>query len=244
MKKLLVTMSVMLVCAGAAFGQGSVSFSLDTTHAIYFTADTAYMLPGDAHTMVQSMVIAGQGAYTGQYNGANGTIAALAGSPTFVAALYGGPNASSLTLQTTTTIGNSDFEGMVNATPCYPAGIPGGTVWTWEVQVFSGINPLLGTPISQGAAAAWKLFDYAGDSGSFLATLGAAVPSHLNDTAPYASGGAGSTWAPGTAQLTDYLVSAGGPFGGIQVYALVPEPGTFALVGLGLAALLVLRRRS
>jgi len=242
MKKLLITMMASLACV-AAFGQGSVAFQLDSNHAIYFTANTAYMLAADRATVSQGLIIAGQGAYTGQYLGANGSIASLAGSPTFVAALYGGPNASSLTLQTTTSIGDVNNEGGVNAVPAYPSGISGGTVWTWDVQVFAGINPALGTPISGGSATAWADGFYAGDSGTFLTTLGAVAPTHLYDTTPYSSGGGASTWANGTAQLTDYPVSAGGPYGAIAIYA-VPEPGMFALAGLGLAALLVLRRRS
>jgi hypothetical protein len=36
---------------------------------------------------------------------------------------------------------------------------------------------------------------------------------------------------------------AAGNFGAIEVFATIPEPGTFALAGLGLASLLIFRRR-
>ena len=52
------------------------------------------------------------------------------------------------------------------------------------------------------------------------------------------SSAAQSTWAAGTFPV----VGATG-FGAIEVYATVPEPSMFALAGLGIASLLIFRRR-
>ena len=224
MKKLLVTMMASLACV-AAFGQGAVTFYLDSNHLIYFTSDTAKMIPADANAQSVGLPIAGQGAYTGLFEGAPGTIAALPSGVTFTASLYGGATAGSMTLQTTTTIGDVLAEGNLAAAVVNNAIITAGTVWSWDVKVTST------------SAAGWS---YLGDSGAFTAAWGA-VPVNIVDPAPFASGGAASTWANGTGTLTDYP----GVFGAIALQAVsVPEPGTFALAGLGLASLLIFRRRS
>jgi len=245
MKKLLITIPALLFCVGA-FGQGSVSFDLnDGSHLIYFTSSSSGLLPADQNTLVGGLPIEGQGAYTGPnlYTGpgtGNGTIASLAGSPTFTAALFGGPTAGTMTLQTTTTLGDANTEGEVNGVSVYPTGI-GAVQWTWEVQVYANINPALGSALSAGAAAAWAAGDYAGASTPFTATLNGTLPVSIWDSTPVASGGAGSSWANGTWQLTDFS----GAYGAIAIYAVAtPEPGTFALAGMGLAALLVFRRRN
>src|ERR1035437_9930121 len=105
MKKLLLILTATTMVSVGAFGQGKLSFANDNNHLIYFTTDTNHLAQGDA-------AYAGNGAYT---TGAGGTqpTSSLQGSPTLVAALYGGPSASSLHLQTTTTIANYALEGQV-----------------------------------------------------------------------------------------------------------------------------------
>jgi hypothetical protein len=229
MKKLLVTMLMASLASVAAFGQGSVAFQLDSNHAIYFTANTAKMIPADAAAQSQGLLIAGQGAYTGDYQSAPGTIAALPSGVTFTASLFGGATAGSMTLQTTTTIGDVNNEGGVVPVVANNASVAPGVQWFWDIKITST------------TAAGWS---YLGDSGTFNAVWGA-VPVQITDPAPFASGGAASTWAAGTAELTDYPLASGGPFGAIALQAVsVPEPGTFALAGLGLASLLIFRRRS
>ena len=63
---------------------------------------------------------------------------------------------------------------------------------------------------------------YVGASPVFTVKPGAAVPNPLNSTLA----SAGSTWAPG-------LVAVG----------IIPEPASAAIIGLGLASLLIFRRR-
>jgi hypothetical protein len=234
MKKLLITAASLLTCVWA-FGQGSVSFDLsDYNHCIYFTSDTTQLKAADANLVVGGFALAGSGAYTGD----GSTIAAVSGPTTWTAALYGGPNAGSLTLQTTTTIGDYGFEGNVDQVPCYPSGIAGGTTWTWEVQVYQGITPALGSALSAGAATAWADGYYAGISSTFTCILNGSANVSIWD--PTAAPGGASTWANGTWDLIDDA----GNYGAIPITAVVPEPGTFALAGLGLAALLVFRRRN
>jgi hypothetical protein len=154
------------------------------------------------------------------YAGPNSTAAALGG--TWVVSLYGGAWPSYLSLQTTASLadvssGNvGDIDAPVNLTfAAFPAGTP---VW-FQVVVHGG--------------------HYWGYSKLFQATPQASVfsPIWFRSPSPVAS-----TWTPGTFVPTDLVQLGGGYFGGICVDA-VPEPGTFALVGLGAAVLMIFRRR-
>jgi hypothetical protein len=229
-KHLLITITATLVCV-AAFGQGKLEFINNIDNLIYFTTDTSRLLSGDRLTTYDggygagAIPLAGQTLYTG------GTIAALASPTTFTAGLWAGTSSGSLNLITTTTLSDAANAGLINPvsiTTGFPAGTP---VW-FQVQVYDSRG--------HSAAEAWALNCYAGVSQVFQAIPQAAdyAPIFLPSPSPV-----NSTWAPGTFVLPD-LPGFDGWYGGIAVYAkAVPEPGTFALIGLGAAVLMIFRRR-
>jgi len=221
MKKLLLTLTATLVCTGV-FAQGKMVFQVNTTQLIYFTTDKTQLIPADSAKTVAGFSLAGSGAYTG----AGGTIAALAGAPTFTAALFGGTSAGSLSLLTTTTIGNFNFEGQLNSVSMTFASLPAGTPAFFQIEIYD--------TRASSAPAAWTAGDYAGETAIFQATPGAAANPIYQTTAPVSS-----TLPLGQQALVDYP----GAKGLIALYAVVPEPASFALAGLGAAALLIFRRR-
>jgi hypothetical protein len=202
---------------------------------IYFTTDPYHINSPDRNTVVDGFPLAGSGLYTGLAldNNVPGTIMSLWGSPTFVAALYGGTSSGSLRLQATSTIDNWDNEGSVVPVNVILAGLPAGTPAWFQIQVYDNR--------AGSAADAWaRPWVYAGVSQIFQATPQAADydPIYAQSPSPV-----NSTWAPGAFVPVDFA-DLGGFYGAIAVYAnVVPEPGTFALVGLGAAGLMIFRRR-
>jgi hypothetical protein len=222
MKKLLLIAVATLVCVGA-FAQGKLAFDINANNLIYITTDTTALTPGDATKTANNGYGGGAFALPGSslYSGAGGTAAALGG--TWVVSLMGGASAGSLSLQTTASLADNSNAGGINAVNVnWTTGFPAGTAAWFQVLVSNG-----------GA--------YSGQSQVFSAVPQASVYSPIYQTASPVN----STWTPGTFVPVDLVQLGGGYFGGIAVSAgVVPEPGTFALAGLGLAALLVLRRRS
>jgi hypothetical protein len=235
MKKLILTLTAALLCAGA-FGQGKLAFDNSNdygsgvwTHLIYFATDTAKLLQADrtatANGTGSTYPIAGSGLYTGP----GSTIAALSGSPTIIAALYAGTSASSLSLQTTTTIGDANGEGSVVPVLMTLNGFPAGTPVWFQIQVYDSR--------ASSAAGAWAVAEYAGISQIFQATPQPAVYLPLDAAL------ANSTWAPGTSPIVDMNAAYGtGHYGAIEVSA-IPEPGAVALFGWGAALLMIYSRR-
>src|ERR1035437_6151819 len=180
MKKLLLTLTATLLCAGA-FGQGKLAFDIDKNHLIYFSGDMSRLAVADWCITADNgggagpFPIEGSGLYTGP----GSTIAALSGSPTIIAGLYAGSSPNSLSLQTTTTIGDATFEGTVEEVHCIFASIPGGTPAWFQVQVVDSradASSAVINGVGGGAADAWAHADlYAGVSQIFQATPSYAV---------------------------------------------------------------------
>jgi hypothetical protein len=221
-KNLLITITATLACVGA-FAQGKLRFDINSDNLIYITSDTMRMMPGDGSKTADWGLGAVPLPGSSLYAGPNSTAAALGG--TWVVYLFGGTSAGTLSLQTTTSladVSSQNFGGIDAPMNLTFAGLPAGTPAWFEINVSNG-----------GA--------YAGQSPRFRATPQLSVYGPIYETqAPV-----NSTWTPGTQELTDYVANLGtgsGYFGGICISTL-PEPGTFALVGLGAAVLMVFRRR-
>jgi len=227
MKKLLLVAAATLVSVGA-FAQGKLQFSVNSDNLIYITTDTSKLAAGDATKTADWGLGAGPVALPGSslYTGAGSTAAALGG--TWVVSLMGGAAANSMSLQTTAEladIASGNFGGINGFIDTTLSGLPAGTPAFFQVDVSNGAG-------------------YSGQSIVFQATPQLSVYSSIFYLPPSP---VASTWTPGTQEMTDFVANVGagsGYFGGIAVATAVPEPGTFALAGLGLAALLVLRRRS
>jgi len=219
MKKLLVTVTAALVCVGA-FAQGKVAFQNDSLRLVYFDPNAANLRSGDA-------ALAGQPTPL--------PTSTLPSGVTLVADLYMGTDSSSLSLYSSTTFdatapGPGKWQN-VNVQAISPL-ILGGTRVNVEVQVRETTQAAPG--IFAGRPAGYS--GYYGQSALFQYTLGSGstYPVLWNQTV--------GNWPAGTFNL-DNSAAGTGSRGAIQLSAVIPEPGTFALCGLGAAALVIFRRR-
>lgn len=218
MKKLLVTLTLAMVAVGA-FAQGKLSFQVDSTQLIYMTTDFAKMNPTDVGKSVGGFTLAG----STLYSGAGSTAASLAGAPSFTVGLFGGATAGALTLQASTTLNDVNLAGQLTALNVAFASLPAGTPAFFQIQVYDSRFA--------NAAACWAVNNvYAGETAVFSAVPSAGAYSPIYQT----SSPVNSTLSTGTFVPLDYAAFPGYK-GLIEVYANVPEPGTFALAGLGLA---------
>jgi len=223
MKKLLLTSALVAACAGA-FAQGKVNLFGDPSSLVTLSSTAGSYLAADA-------ALAGQPV---------GNTTSLPSGATLIAGLWGGTSQSSLHLYSTYVMNNTaaGSQGLIgplhiqlsSATAIDPAaatinGIASGTaigattpwfqVRVWDQSAGVGIG---------GYAAAVAANKYAGQGALFQMNPGPSLG--YPNTAPP---GANSSWTEG-----NIVISAS---------ATVPEPSTFALAGLGAAAMLIFRRR-
>jgi hypothetical protein len=196
-----------------AFAQGKLSFANDSTRLVYFSTDVTKLNTGDAAKANNAVTAA--------------LISSLSGAPSWTVALWGGTSANSLTLQTVAT-GWSAAAGRWTAANTTFASLGTTTPAFFQIQIYDSR--------ATSAADAWNHVGwYAGETAVFTALP---QPSSYNPIYQSATP-VSSTW---TAGAVTGIVGGNGT-GAIEMYAIVPEPGTFALAGLGMATLLIFRRR-
>ena len=154
---------------------------------------------------------------------------------TLVADLYLGTSSSSLSLITSTSFSGT-APGKWNAFSYAAPGLAGGTTVFIVAQVRDAAfaAPTTWAPGQAGFGS------YYGVSQEFSFVLGTSSSQYPPMYAHNALLGGGlSTWADGTFAMDSVLPNNKGA---VSVSA-VPEPASFALAGLGVAALTILRRR-
>lgn len=163
---------------------------------------------------------------TGPFSGPGGTN--MPPGVSLMGDLYIGTSSSSLSLISSTTFGASPgtFATMSVQVP----GIPGGTSVFVVAQVRDSASAAetTWTPGFQGQGLGWY-----GASQEFTFVLGTSAIAY---PAMWSTAG---TWATGGFNMDQYGAGARGAIG----VAPVPEPTSFALAGLGAAAMLIFRRR-
>jgi len=218
MKKLIVALTVSLTCLGA-FAQGKISFQTDSLHLAYY-----------ANTAPQDAALAS--------NGVSSVLMPL--GVTLVADLYLGTDSHNLLYWKTTSFSTTPGKwntanvssGANGAGPAGPTP-PGGTV----VNVIAVIRDgsLTPPPTLNPDPVANAYGTYFGESAEFQFTLGTSAIAYPQMWS------ASGNWPAGTFPMSGPGIAAGSE-GAIGV-SPVPEPATFALAGLGAAALLIFRRR-
>jgi len=224
MKKLIVALTVSLTCLGA-FAQGKVNFINNSLHLIYYTTDSSKLSTEDQ-------------ALAGQAVPSNGS-GSLSPSHSLLVDLYAGTSAGSLSRVATTTVSTGALAGTWNGANVSMS--PGGVNFNGTTAVAAGIDffqvQVYDGSMGSYAAASGGTNVYYGESIVFQSTASSATAyySIVQHT------------TPGNSQWTDGTQAVAGGFGAIAMQlnpASVPEPTTFALAGLGAAALLIFRRRN
>lgn len=204
------------------FGQGRVRFENDSLRLVYFSPNSASLYPGD-----QSL--AGQAVPGGGMT--------LSGA-TLVAELWAGTATDAMFAESTVGFGTTPGT-LAGTNVVLPSSFPPGVTNFFQVKVYDQ---------SAGSALAAEFSSkYFGESSIFTAVPGSLIfNSIVHSGAP-----AYSTWSAGSVPL-DQPPSGGifpldqlppGAEGAIMLEAMVPEPSLFALIGLGGAGMLLLRRR-
>jgi len=213
MKKVVLTLTASLACL-AAFGQGKIGFQTDSAHLAYYNPNT----PGIGGTAVTS-------------NNAPVTL---------MADLYMGTSSASLSYYSSTTFQGSSNPGKwntasVQATSPFIGGGSSVFIITQVRDAAHGPAATLDATLVGSAPDAYALtlgYGYYGWSQEFTFTLGGSVTYPAMYNSP--------TWTAGTFNLDS---SAGAGARGAIMVSQVPEPTSFALLGLGTAAMLIFRRR-
>jgi hypothetical protein len=211
--KKLVLTAVASLACLGAFAQGKIGFGTDSLHLVYWQGGSLDGTAVNSDNMAAGLT--GVGAFL--YMGTSSSSLFLYSSTTF-GALASGPGKWSL----------ANVAANANVATGAPA-IASGSVFV-EVAVLSTEKAAPSTfdPASFGTFAAH------GTSSLITFTLGTGIPYPVL-TGPNSNG----SWAPGTQVMDQYGPGSRGAIGVITV----PEPGTFALAGLGAAAMLIFRRR-
>jgi hypothetical protein len=192
MKKVLLTLALTAVCAGA-FAQGKISMLNNAARAL--TWDSSALLKASDSALAGTLV---------QNTGSGASL---------LVDLYGGTASDAMTLQLTTVV--SAAAGLFGPANFISANLAGGTTYTFQVQVReSGFATAFASEQAGGYYGFSPFF-------TFKPSSTIAYNSIVN-----AGGTALSTW--GAAPI---------------MVGVVPEPSTFALAGLGAAAMLIFRRR-
>jgi PEP-CTERM motif len=211
--KKLVLTAVASLACLAAFAQGKIGFNNDSLHLVYWAS--------------------GAGSLNGSAVNSDNMVAGLGGTGALAADLYMGTSSSSLTLISSTTFGAlaAGPGKWTSMSVTAPAPFATGVSVFIDVAVHSTEKPL-GNTLDLGTLSTFAAY---GSSGVFTFTMGGPItyPPMWSQTA--------GTWAPGTFPLPQY---GAGSMGAIGITVVpVPEPTSFALAGLGAAALLIFRRR-
>jgi len=215
MKKILVTTLVASALVVSAFAQGTVTFSAAK-------GSLQYTLDGTTLNTVPTTASGGIPGYTG-----------------FNVALYAAPKGNTLSLVN----GLPDFtaNGWMLASPILKTVAPfAGQMANNVVTIPAVLSGATGGNTVQLEVVAWT-----GSATSFEAAVAAGGNQLFGYSGGGKSGGA-LTWQQATGTTdppsTVFVTAGAAGFNGL-VLAPVPEPSTFALAGLGAAALLIFRRR-